>query len=148
MYITRDEFDRARIVGGRRSKKWSGWRYRVVRGTLYDPSTPFEVVRMLELARYREARVCIHYGITEAMAGPNPSHFIRLGGYLFHHEIVIGFVRQSRGRLKRPVIVYIEGTDDDPIQDENIVGIWPAEPGQRVGVLYRHPGYGPLPVER
>ena len=148
MRVTREEFKRARIVSRRATDNSPAWRYRVVNGTLYDPTTRFEVVAMLELARHRERKIVVHYGITEALAGPRPSHFVRPGGYINSRDIGVGFVRQLDGRIKSPILVAdAQGTHGDAIRDDQIVAIWPASPDDGGEIVFCHPGYGPLPVE-
>lgn len=151
MFVPLEQFEQARIVARRTGRRGPAWRFRVVNGTFFNPDTPYEVVNALELARHRQTRVRIHYGITEAIISPEHvrgSLWLRYGGYSSPHDILVGHVEHSPWSPRQPVLVAMtDPAGPSPIMDEQIVSIWPAHPRDDSGVFYRHPGYGMLPVE-
>lgn len=106
----------------------NGRDYLVVNGTWYNPSTPPEVIKVLENARVFRRLLWVDYGDPQTGRSWNEENDVR------------GRVSRSSGPVKIPLLV-ADGDDGAPAMLEHcIVNIMSAESGR---ILYRHPTFTP-----
>jgi len=101
--------------------------YKIESGTHYKPSTPDEVIRLLERSRHTGERIRIHYG--DATTGRD---------WLEEWDVT-GHIGRSMGPVKIPLMIATARSTGGPgILDDCIVKIRSTRGG---AVLYQHPAY-------
>lgn len=106
----------------------NGRDYLVVNGTWYNPSTPPEVIKVLENARESGKVLWVDYGDQKTGRSWSEENDVR------------GTIGRSSGPVKIPLLIE-EGEDGGPgLLEHCIVNIMSAESGR---ILYRHPIFTP-----